>query len=260
MTTNTSVVKRHPLVTFFILTYGFSWGSYYLLSGPFLFPWGPMLAALIVASVTSGKNGLKDLLHRCLRWRVGLTWYAVTLVVPIVIALAAVALNILLGAAVDTAVQLGPWYSFFFLFPLCLLDAPLEEETGWRGYALPRFSADRSPLANTLILAVLVAGWHMPIALGERTLTAPYLVAAIASAVVTNWVYYNTHGSALLTMLYHTTANTMGGPGFNLFQLFSGPDYVRVWWLLAAVNCTAALVVVLVDGPNLTDGSHNRNY
>lgn len=251
MTIITSVVKRHPLVTFFGLTYGFSWGSYYLLSGPFLFPWGPLFVALIVASVTHGRDGLKALLHHCLRWRVRLRWYSVALVVPIVIALAAVALNILLGAALSTSAQLGPWYSFFFLFPLALVDAPLGEETGWRGYALPRFPAARSPLANTLILAVLIAGWHVPIALGERTLAAPYLITTIASAVVTNWVYYNTRGSALLTMVYHTTANTMGGAGLNLFQLFSGPDYVRAWWLLAAVNCAAALVVVLVAWPDL---------
>ena len=106
-------------------------------------------------------------------------------------------------------------------------------------------------LANSLILGVLLAGWHLPIALSEPTLTAPYLIAAIASAVITNWVYYNTGGSALLAILYHTSANTMGGAGLNLYQVFSGPDFVRAWWLLAAVNCVVATVVVLMFGPSL---------
>jgi uncharacterized protein len=249
-------VQRHPLATFFGLAYGFSWGTYALLGGPVVFPYGPLLAALSVASVTRGREGLHDLVSRCVRWRVGLTWYAVALGVPVAIALAAVALNLLLGAAVSPTAHLAPWYSFFFLFPLALVDAPLGEEPGWRGYALPCFPASRSPLVNTLILAVLVAAWHLPIALSELTLAVPYLIAAIASAVVTNWVYYNARESALLAMVYHTAANTMGGGGLNVYQLFSGPDNLQVWWLLAAVNVVVAVVVVLVAGPNL---GHTRS-
>jgi membrane protease YdiL (CAAX protease family) len=249
MNTITSFVQRHSLLTFFVLAYGFSWGSYYLLSAPFLFPFGAILAALIVASLSQGRGGLKELWSRCVRWRVGVRWYAVALSVPVGLALGAAGLNILLGAQVSTAVQLAPWFSFFTFFPLALLDAPLMEETGWRGYAMPRFSSSRSPLTNTLILGVLLAGWHLPLALGAGPLAAPYLIAAVASAVVTNWIYYNTGESAMLAMVYHTAANTMGGAGFNLFQIFTGSDAVRIWWLLAAVNCAAAVVLALVAWP-----------
>jgi hypothetical protein len=84
MNTISSFVQRYSLLTFFALAYGFSWGSYYLLSAPFLFPLGSILSALIVASVTGGRNGLKDLLSRCLRWNVGLKWYAAALVLALV--------------------------------------------------------------------------------------------------------------------------------------------------------------------------------
>lgn len=194
---------------------------------------------------------MKELLSRCLHWRVGLKWYAAAVIVPVVLALAAVALNVLLGAPLPAAGQFAPWYSFFLFFPLALVDAPLMEETGWRGFALPRFPSDRSPLANTLLLGLLLAGWHLPLALDAGPLAAPYVIATIASAVMTNWVFYNTGGSALMAMVYHTAANTMGGAGFNIFQTFTGPDSVRVWWLLAAVNCVAAGVLILVSGPTL---------
>src|SRR5512147_2133710 len=98
MNTITSFIKRNPLVAFFALAIGISWGSYYILSGPFLFPFGSILAALIVASLTGGKNALKDLLSRCLRWNVGVKWYAAALFVPVAIGLATVSLNILFGA------------------------------------------------------------------------------------------------------------------------------------------------------------------
>jgi membrane protease YdiL (CAAX protease family) len=241
-------MKQHPVVTFFALAYVISWGTFFILGGPFLFPFGPFLAALIMASVTGGWGGLKELASRCLRWRVGLKWYAAALFVPAAIALATVASHILLGAPMPTAAQLGPWYSLFLLFPVAMIDAPLAEETGWRGYALPRFPAGRSPLANTLILAVLVAGWHVPIALSGGSLAVPYLLAAIASAVVTNWVYYNARESALFAILYHTAANTIG---MYLFSMFPDSDLGRLYWLLAAVNWLVAVILVLVAGSNL---------
>ena len=43
------------------------------------------------------------------------------------------------------------------------LDGPLAEEPGWRGYAQPRLQAARSPLRSTLILCLLVSGWHLPL-------------------------------------------------------------------------------------------------
>jgi hypothetical protein len=95
---------------------------------------------------------------------------------------------------------------------------------------------------------VLVAGWHVPIALSGGSLAAPYLLAAIASAVVTNWVYYNARESALFAILYHTAANTMG---LYLFSMFPDSDLPSLYWLLAAVNWVVAVVVVLVAGPSL---------
>jgi membrane protease YdiL (CAAX protease family) len=249
MNANTSFIKRHSLVLFFVLAYALSWGNVVLVATlpnfPFLFPLGPLLAALIMAGLT---GGMKDLVSRCLRWRVGLQWYAAALLVGAGIGLIAVYLNVLLGAPAPTAALLGPWYGLFLLFPGAVLDAPLGEEPGWRGFALPRFSANRSPLANSLILGVLLVGWHAPLVVFEPALAAPYLIGALASAVVTNWVYYNTRGSALMAMLYHSAANTVG---IFFSPMFSGPDMVRYYWLLAGVTWLAAVVVVLATGPTL---------
>ena len=167
---------------------------------------------------------------------------------PVAIALATVSLNVLFVGDKFSAERIGPETgqlvtASFCFFQSHLIDAPLGEESGWRGYALPRFPASRSPLENTLILGMLVAGWHLPIALSEGSILAPYLIATVASAVVTNWVYYNANESALLAILYHTAANTMG---LYLFQASSGPELTRLFWLLAAVNCLVAAAVVLV--------------
>jgi len=248
MNTSTSIVKRHPVVTFFVLAYGISYG-FYILSAiwpdfPFLYPFGSVIAAIIVASITRGMDGLKDLLSRCLRWRVGLRWYAAALLVPAAIGLAVLVLNTLLGAPLPTLAQLGPWYGIFLMFPMAMIDAPLQENSGWHGYAMPRFPANRSRLLNTLIIGVLLVGWHFPLTLAEPSIMVPYLLSTLASAFVTNWVYYNARESALLAILYHTAANTIG---IFYAHMLTGADLTRYFWLLAAVNVVVAVSVVLFD-------------
>jgi uncharacterized protein len=245
-----------PLILFFVLACGLSWGNVWLTSVwpsfPFLFPYGPLLAALIVASASGGTRELTALALRCLRWRVGPQWYAAAVLVPIVLALAAVALNVLLGAPLPSAGQLGPWYRPLLQLPEVLVDAPLGEETGWRGFALPLLPAGGAALASSLALGALVAGWHLPLALGSPA-PAAYLLGTVASAIVANWLYYNARGSALLVIVYHTVQNAVGG--WLLFAAFAGADLARLWWLWAVLYCAAAGGIVLLSRPTLRRGT-----
>jgi membrane protease YdiL (CAAX protease family) len=256
MNTPTPPPRDRSLVVFFALAYGISWASFFLLGGPTIFTLGPFLAALLLAAVTGGVRGLRDLAGRILRWRVGPIWYAAAVLVPVAIGLMTAALTLLLGRPMQTPVRLGPWYSPLLLFAFLLFTGDtLFEETGWRAFALPRFPAHRSALTNTLILGVLLAGWHLPVALSESGALVPYVATVITSAVVTNWVYYN-GGSALLAWLYHTSANTTG----QLFLAqFSGENRVTYFWMLAGVNLVAAVVVVLATGRDLRGRSAANN-
>lgn len=109
MRTVPALVRRYPLTAFFVLAYLLTWWVYPLLQvSPLLgFPGllGPALAAIVVVAIVGGKAGLKDLLGRVLRWRVGIGWYALALGLPAVLALAAVGLHLLLGA--PAGVRLG---------------------------------------------------------------------------------------------------------------------------------------------------------
>jgi len=88
------------------------------------------------------------------------------------------------------------------------------------------------------------AGWHFPLTLAEPSLIAPYLLSTLASAFVTNWVYYNARESALLAILYHSAANTIG---IYYSHMLAGADLTRYFWLLAAVNLVVAIGVVFFD-------------
>ena len=152
------VVQHHSLLTFFVLAFGLSW----LAIIPYALGWfpvpilafGPSLAAIIVAALTGGWSGLRALLSRILRWRVGLGWYAVALLSPIPLFLAVVYLNVQLGAPAPSRAALTAWSSMAVLL-LGFLVSPFTgpwEELGWRGYALPHLQARHAPLAASLIL------------------------------------------------------------------------------------------------------------
>src|SRR5918997_5437857 len=148
-----SVVKRHPIVTFFVLTYAISWGFLPIESVRFM-PAGPFFAALIVIPLTQGWAGLKELGLRLIRWRVRWYWYVVALGLPLAVFLATAGLNVAAGAG-GPLVAFSPLTPFLMLFAVRLVnpaDGPLGEHPGWNGVALPGLQATLSPLASTAIL------------------------------------------------------------------------------------------------------------
>jgi membrane protease YdiL (CAAX protease family) len=97
----------------------------------------------------------------------------------------ATAANVALWDAPAPVLSQLAWTDFALIFAVRVinpLDGPLGEEPGWRGYALPHLQADRSPLRGGLILAALVALWHLPIVVGVSLLAFIGL-----SAVAVTW-------------------------------------------------------------------------
>ena len=244
----TNFVKRHPLVGYFTLAYALTWPWIPLVSVSPLwgFPavFGPAIAAIIVAAVSEGRTGVKDLLGRMTRWRVGVRWYAVALGLPALLALTAVSLHLLLGAT--TSVQLGELSALNFV----VFGLIVGEELGWRGYALPKLLAERSALSASLILGALWGAWHLPtfFIAGAPQNGLPFsafVLLTVAYSVLFAWIYLHTRGSVLIATLLHGAINL--SQGFFL----GGVDPARTYWLLAAVYGVAALVVVVATGPSL---------
>jgi len=259
-----SLMRRYPLITFFVLAYALAWWIWILYAfgitflGP-IFALGPFLAAIIVTALTGGKAGLKALLIRMVRWRVGLGWYAVALLLPVAVYLFAVSLNILFGARASTAEQFGSWYLIFPLFAYSLLfplSGAFGEELGWRGYALPRVQTRLWALSAALVIGVIQTAWHLPLFMIDRsTSPVPLIVGYMGLGILATWVFNNTRGSVLMTMLLHASFNTNAG---FFGQMFAGADLVRMGWLLAAGWCVAAIVVVVMAGPNHLSRKHRK--
>ena len=155
-----SWLKRHDLAVSLVLAFALSWAiwPFVLLdpkSAPML-PYGPIIAIFIVLALTRGRAGVRGLLASMVRWRVGLRWYAVALLLPVGIILAALYLNALFGGPTPTAADFGGWYTLPLSFLITtLFFGPLAEEPGWRGFLLPRLQSNYSPLVASLIVGVI---------------------------------------------------------------------------------------------------------
>jgi membrane protease YdiL (CAAX protease family) len=257
-----SLIRRYPLITFFVLAYVLSWWPWILYALDLLpqpiVGFGPFLAAIVVLAVTRGKTGVVGLLRRMVRWRVGLRWYAVALLLPVAISLAAAVFNVLLGAQAPSSVELGGWVGLFSTFFLLLLVPGIGgawEEPGWRGYALPRLQVGRSALFASLILWIGIVVWHLPLMLvGEIHWSD--VVFILGFVIVFNWVFNNANGSVLILMLMHAMNNTISGSFIG--PMFSGADSVRQAWLYAALWLVVAIVVVIVYGPEQLSRKHRK--
>ncbi len=144
-----ALVKRHRLTTFFILAYVFSWWAW-ILYGLGLFPnpvasFGPFLAAIVVLGLTEGKAGILRLFRRMVHWRVAPGWYAVALLLPVVLAAVATALNVLLGAEPPSAAALNAWPGVFLTFAIVIL-IPGVGVGGARLEGLRRPSTTKRPI------------------------------------------------------------------------------------------------------------------
>lgn len=234
MTINqSSWLKRHSLVAYFILAYAVSW-SFEIpiaLSVQGLIPtkvpmwihyfasFGPMIAALILTGINEGWKEIRNLASRIFKWRVDARYYVFAILAPIGLFALAYLLNRIITGGWPDLRLLGeadylPYLSPLGVLGLWFLTYGLGEETGWRGYALPRLQKNRPATTATLILALLWACWHLPAFFYRDTyielgiLGFPMFAFSILfAAMVFTWLYNSTGGSLLLVIIFHAVFN-----------------------------------------------------
>ena len=235
-------LKEHPLVLFFPLAYLFSTILWFpqiasaqgLTARPASAYWhligglGPMLAAILVTWIISGRDGLRELATRIFKWRVGARWHMFAWIAPVVI--------YLVGTVV-VRFAWGEWLDFRLFgrtneypqLPLLVFWAAniiffgFGEEVGWRGFALPRMQKKYNALAATAILSVFWTIWHLPLfwfipgymkmGLGDfMGLSLSFFLGA----VIFTWLYNSTKGSILIAAIFHGASDiafTTPSPG-----------------------------------------------
>jgi membrane protease YdiL (CAAX protease family) len=248
----TAAIRRHPLIAFFLLAYVIGWSPWPFYAAGVLpdtnfLPVGPLAAALIVAAVTQGRAGLRDLGARLIRWRVPWFCYFAAVGLPLAVIFGTAWLNVGLGGS-PWSLSAFAWADLAILFAVRWinpLDGPLGEEPGWRGFALPRLQATRSPLASAAVLGLLAAVWHLPLIFSGEGNPIGWvgLPSTFVITIVYCWLFNRSHGSVLLTMLFHVTQGTITVGTFG----YTGADVDRMLWLGFAAWTAVAVAVVVLD-------------
>jgi membrane protease YdiL (CAAX protease family) len=240
-----SLIRKRPLLTFFVLAYVFSWLMIALIPVSFAFAllalFGPALAAVIVSYLTEGSGGVGSLFAQLKIWRVGAVPYVLAIGVPLLVAVGAQVIH-----AIAFGGQIGVPSGTELPLIAVLAVLVIGEEIGWRGFALPRLQQKFSSVFTSLILGVAWAAWHLangtiPGLQHYWTGFPAFLLFVVGQTFFFTWLWNRSGGSLLLAWLLHASINVS-------LALFSFGDQVQQWWLGGAIFGVLAVLRVLAPG------------
>ncbi len=208
-----------------VITFGFTWlimlpavlSTYGVFQLPFpvlvliaTAQFGPSVAAFVLTYRSEGTRGALGLLKRAFDFHIPWRWLAAIFLIPLLVGAGALYLNMLTGGHVPPLVLLAQPVAivptFFFIL---LLQGPVPEEFGWRGYWLDRVQSRYNALTASLIVGGTWAVWHLPL-FYIGYLPFPfwmYLIAIVALSILITWIYNNTGGKLLTALLLHAMFN-----------------------------------------------------
>lgn len=105
--------------------------------------------------------------------------------------------------------------SVFVVTVLMLLLVPCEE-IGWRGYALPLLQRRYNPLIASLVLGLIWAAWHLPLAwssIGYQRTDEPwrymayFTVTILPISCLSTWLFNRSGESVVLVSIFHVAVN-----------------------------------------------------
>jgi len=223
-------VQRHPLLSYFLLAYCFTWAievpvmlaargtiDFHLpLILEALAAFGPFIAALVVLGRTRGKAGVGALLASLVNWRVPRVWLVFVLVSPFAVLVAALSMTgetakLFSGELCRDLLTGGKFLQLIFIGGAL---RGIGEEPGWRGFALPFLRHRFGPLLATFALFPAWWLWHLP-ALLARNEFQPFQFAmfglGILAATVWCTLLYDATRSVLMLALWHALINITRG-------------------------------------------------
>jgi membrane protease YdiL (CAAX protease family) len=208
---------------------------------------GPTVGAYVAVVATRRAAPLREYHRRLARWRVGASWYAAALGLPVVLALSARWAGAALAPGQGGGPSPEPWQRLFLLFPTMILGGGLEE-LGWRGVAQPELEQRTARLPATAVVGAVWAVWHLPLfflaGVPQHGQSFPvFAVEVLATAFVLAWLYAGT-GSILLCVLFHAAQNTCSAMGYGIPASQGGARLAA-----AVVKLLLGVALVAASGP-----------
>ena len=174
-----------------------------------------------MTALVAGRDGVRDLVRRSLRWRVPARWYAVALLgLPAALLFVAPALYGTAPLHALTANWPLVFTSFLPTLAFLVVFNNVAEEVGWTGFLFARLQDRHRPLGAALLAFLPFWCWHV-LSFTHDTgawltgllIAAFFALPQLASRVMTGWLYNSTGASVLIAGLFHSTFNATVNPG-----------------------------------------------
>jgi len=278
-----SFVSKYPIASFFVLTSVLGVGTLSLVILGVI-PVSLALSSVLSASIAGiimtagldGKAGLKSMLRRVLIWRVGIGYwlFAVLFLVPAFL-LGSLANPLFNGDPISLG-TVKPAFNILLLFVVFFVVAGLGQELGWTGFLMPRLQARFGAFASSVIRAILVLIWHLPLLIysGSQPDAFPsfpygfwirqdgFLIALSAMVMLTlpwssfyTWMFNDTKGSLLLVAMLHGSEVWLP---FLMASMGISPNNLGNYWGYALVMNLTAVIIVMVTGSQHLSRKHRR--
>jgi len=182
---------------------------------------GPVTAAIIILSLSEGREGIRHLGRQFVPTRIGITYLLAGVASLLALfATALIAHRIVQGAwppLADLAKTSNlPALGLPLTFVVHWITFGIGEEAGWRGYALPRLQARFTALRATLLLSMPWLAWHFPSFFENDSfremgllMIVGWAVGLMLGAIFLTWLYNSSRGSLLAVVTWHALFNTL---------------------------------------------------
>lgn len=257
------VAARHPIAAFLVLCLAINWAMILppLRTAMDVLPLGPQGsesvatllgvagAAFLVTAAADGRDGIRDLASRSLRWRVGIQWHLLALfAMPLAVLAAATALYGWAPARniADSGPELLTRALPLFVMLVVLFNLP--EEIGFTGFLQARLQDVHGPLKASALTALPFALFHMPANLVEGGWVFALVFLPIQTVLfvfvraLIIWFYNAAGNSVLIAGLFHASFNTTVNT-FNDYLPAAAGTSVLIGTAVATLTATAILAL-----------------
>lgn len=178
-----------------------------------------LLPGWLISCAYSRIPGVRQLFGTLLRPRRCVLWYLAAILIVPAIQMTGAGLTLLAGGEVASELSGMSISGGFVLIALTFLNGFLvsggiNEETGWRGFVLPRLQATFPVIGAVVIVWFFWALWHIPYDIGMGVPLEGILINRIVHnfifALLMAWLYNRTGGSLLAPALFHPAMNAFG--------------------------------------------------
>ena len=257
------------LLIFFVLTLLWTWTFGFIPVlfgfagtplGTFLFYFGggaPSVVALFIVFLTYNKEQRRGYFHRCFSFKyMGWKWPLITVAFFTLITFVSLLLGVgvlgydMPGMDYIHAVARNP-LNIFVILLITIISGPLNEEFGWRGFALDKLLVKFGFFGASVILGFIWGIWHLAwyFTPGQAQYNllqdsvfhaVMYIPSVILLNFVVTFVYIKTKRSILAGALVHMFGNLLGSQLLSPYstEISSTIRYVKMAFFIALVIYT----------------------